>query len=1072
MSALKTLNSLLTIRLTTQETVPAQLANWTVKSGRVTFYVRDEFELDLSIADEDPSSQFYFIDLRFSFLPGARTLAEGHLRSYVEGRANDVLRREGLLACFEFLHEFVLEHKLTILRDQARDMVLGRWSSDTILCRSSRGVVVQYWAHRPGKKNWIEVAVNSGRLKRAEYSGQPIVSYLSLRWHRHGAEVQNHGIEIDTGNLSFEKLLKEVIARHTNYIFKETKRKLKASKVHTDARLTVKHRAHAFEPRECSLKVQISSKKTLIVQQDWISGRFMLSPPSFFSSQCEAQINSQREPATESALALEILRCNNTLDLIQMKAKSIGWRLNTFYKANQSTMLNLFGSDKVRYRFYTIAIWPQDFILAATASMDGDKFWLIETQDVPKNLTPEDWAARTDQPLKRALQIKYIDKPVVVLEPTMRDLIDLEKLGSLMIAQLFDIRRLSARKADHEQQPAAKEHPKRRIPELFVRFPIKQDQAHSPKQKMDDSWCNSVLKIHYPSISRSRRDACTVVVGRLRKPRPEIQALTGRMDSSLAFHPENGEFVFKVKTPIGKSSIAATEEKLHQLAGVIKFLDTASRYSLICTQISLTSMTFKYSAMTLSEAISMPDNDALAEQLSATISIPQDEKMKISFDKGNPHLYVADFLTRELAAPNGLDAVAATLRATLPTLSVINCIEAKHASNGGPPIFHCLPRSATCFSVRYGNKSIMLEFEIRLRDRRDIVLWLTLGRVEYINPGSAIWPTANASGPSGHPFVSVRSSPSNYKASPPPNKSPFSNQKDKKPLLNAPSNEKSARQEKPVNSLPPLRPDTLRAAWTSLTRERGDGWYGIASGLCVKLASIAPCILRIDDVFTSLFANAPSGPAPDALLASQAQTNGTTDTPAQGKAHAPVKEEQAEQQQQQQPQQPADANPSTASTATNKGPHPPTARPTGPSQPLPHTPSLKPTAQATNAQTAKPNAQSRPSALPVAGAAVAAAQPRSGHQGGGGGGGAATANMQARPAVGGRAGTHGGQKRTADMMGGGPAAGGQQQQAKKKRANGPGASSGGGNGPGVGGGGGGGGGGAGNKGAKEVITLD
>ena len=66
------------------------MRHWTVASGRVTFTVPEEFELDLSLANEDPSSQLYFIDLRLLFSPTS-DLPETYFRGYLESEINKVL---------------------------------------------------------------------------------------------------------------------------------------------------------------------------------------------------------------------------------------------------------------------------------------------------------------------------------------------------------------------------------------------------------------------------------------------------------------------------------------------------------------------------------------------------------------------------------------------------------------------------------------------------------------------------------------------------------------------------------------------------------------------------------------------------------------------------------------------------------------------------------------------------------------------------------------------------------------------------------------------------------------------
>src|ERR1700722_6388022 len=105
LKSLQNLNTLLSIRLNLHEydKIPLQFKDYSIKSGRVTFRVAGEFEVDLTIAEENPEKQFWFIDFRFLFTPAVSQLPE-HLRYMIENRVNAALEKDGLAGCYKFLH--------------------------------------------------------------------------------------------------------------------------------------------------------------------------------------------------------------------------------------------------------------------------------------------------------------------------------------------------------------------------------------------------------------------------------------------------------------------------------------------------------------------------------------------------------------------------------------------------------------------------------------------------------------------------------------------------------------------------------------------------------------------------------------------------------------------------------------------------------------------------------------------------------------------------------------------------------------------------------------------------------
>lgn len=221
MNTVEKLNTLLSIRLNLHEydNIPLQFKDYTIKSGRVTFRVAGEFEIDVTIGDEDPETQFWFIDFRFLFSPALSDMP-AHLRYHIEDRVNAALSKDGLSGCYKLLHEMVLTHKISEFRRQAVALASARWIEGLKVELLNRALSIQYWLDRfgpKGPKSWIILGVHSGRQK----TGLPdpkATSRLFIRWFRDGKEVKDVDIEMDTVNISAESLLKTVIAQHVNHI--------------------------------------------------------------------------------------------------------------------------------------------------------------------------------------------------------------------------------------------------------------------------------------------------------------------------------------------------------------------------------------------------------------------------------------------------------------------------------------------------------------------------------------------------------------------------------------------------------------------------------------------------------------------------------------------------------------------------------------------------------------------------------------------------------------------------------------------------------------------------------------
>ncbi|MCJ1281767.1 mediator complex subunit [Xylographa opegraphella] len=705
LTALRTINTLLHIRLNLHEIIPPALKNFSISSGRVTFHVKDEFELDLSIADEDPSSQLYFIDFRFSFSPCMTDIPAGWLRNEIEGKSNDVLRREGLAGCYNFLHDLVLTHKLRILRSQATDLARARWSENIKIEPVHRSLVVQYWLNRPGGKSWVEIGIRSGRMEKnlgSKNSGMPCIA---IRWHRNGKEVTEFEIDMSLGDLSMEGILKQIIALHTNYIFRETKRRLREWPIYAKKSFALKHKASATEPTNCHLKVQVTSASTVKIIQEPISGAFALIPSSALHSRLERDLNALRDPAAEAHSRIAFSRCIKGIEEIERRSRMLGWQSWKMQNPTQEVVKKHFGADVMRLSFFRPASWSKEWSLAISTSMAGDFWWVVEMREVPKNPSTAELASGQAQPIRSAFRIPIAPKDTLVSDPSYSVLSNVENTAAAIISQCIDCRELANAHIHHTQQKPPEPLDNVHVPDLLIFYEKQQVGERGPQTLTKiPPWCHDVVKSSFRGLSRSRTSVITIVSVRLRGTISNIATLTSTTSSSLAFHPTSGTVAFRLSTPIGQPSIPALLERLARIGRLIRFLDILKRRALPCSHISLSALTFTY-----------------APSLTATIRFETDAPMAIAFAPLNPHLRIQDFLASMLAAKPGLEYVTYILHLTLPLLRAFAAIEAA-PRNPASELF-VLPRAATWYRVRYEGPH--LAYEIRLRQRGDHVLWFS-----------------------------------------------------------------------------------------------------------------------------------------------------------------------------------------------------------------------------------------------------------------------------------------------------------------------------------------------------------
>lgn len=705
-NALRRINTLLSIRLNLQEDIPPVFRDYSISSGRATFRVVDEFDVDLSIADENPSSQLYFVDFRFAFSPTPPELPAGRLRDEIEGRANDVLKQGGLQGLFDFLHNFVLTHKLLVLRNQAHEMAKGYWSEHLQVEAVHRSVVLQYWSNRPGGKNWIEIGLKRGKEIRPFYSSKnQRISDIALRWFCNGKEVDNVTIDMKLGELSLSNIVKKIIALHTNFIFQEMAVNLNKMSLYAGGFMRCICNSSTTEPLDGSLLVQLTTSKAVKVVQEPISGRLAVLPASRLNSHAEYQLNRLASPATEGASQLAHLRSITSQEEVDASARSMRWEPVQSLNPGQETLQHLFPKNTQRSRFFRRQAWSTNWVLVFTTGLEGDSWWIVELIDKAASSGSATSSSTSGPRLRTAYKVASTDLLSPVTDPSYSALAQIERNAVGMISQYSDTRHLASSKIPHKVQLSAPSSMGTQTSTILFRFPGgRAPPLISTPGASSVPWANEIVKLDYRGLDSSNTSAIHMVSARMQKPVSDIEGLISAIPS-IHFHPTSGAFTFQVRAKVGETIIPNISRRLSAIGLLLDFVSTLQSHKLTFQRASLTQVDFIY--------------NKVPSLLKATIHFSPGGPMRISLAKPNPHIRIVDHLTARLK-PYGLPGVISVMRMTLGLVRALAEVEALHRDGG----VEVLTRSEQWYQLRYSAPYPKGGFDVRLEQRRDEIMWL------------------------------------------------------------------------------------------------------------------------------------------------------------------------------------------------------------------------------------------------------------------------------------------------------------------------------------------------------------
>lgn len=783
---LENLNTLLSIRLNLHDydKTPFQFRDYTIQSGRVTFRVAGEFEVDLTIANEDPEAQFWFIDFRFIFWPSLSDMTP-LLRLHIEEKVNEALRKDGLPGCYKYLHEMVLTHKISEFRRQAIELARGKWIEGVKVEVLNRSLCIQYWLDRypKGPKSWIIIGVYSGRPKN-NLPDPKASSRLFIRWFRDSKEVEDVEIPFDAVNISAEDLLKTVIAKHVNHILTSIHQKMQPKRLFTDHEAALLLSTSSTEPATSELRVQLTNILHLSVKIEPVTGRFILGPPSLMIADCQNRLNlKSQDAATDGHTYIEALRCNAIAEDVVKLGCSVGWTRVQNLAIKLDELKSVTSKDTLQTYWFTRSGWVENWYIVLSLSMSGERWLLIETY-IPFSLAASAdayiYSANSPTGLKIASCIKVPIRAISPV-PTYSFMSKLNIFSAALLSHYSNLKALHARRALHMVR-RDKGSKSASLPAIYVRLsdilPSKGKSARTKKE-----WAKDVVKLTFLGLdiiplksvgstasstpTPQPQQAKTLVQGnqpqstpaekekrspiqderafmvteaRMIVPLPKsITNINEVVDRDIAFDKESGSFAFRLRSKVGESVISDLIERVVRVEQLVDFVQVLRTHenSLKCETVSLGRIVFTYggNAAVLSTADSM-DLDNVPRTYRAVVDFSVAENtMVLLLERGNPHLRILDHLTKILNGTQGLDGVATLLRLTLPVLLGFDSIETEWTSLSEKGQATVFVRAADWHVIRYNifkplspnstsapnDRKVM--FDIRILHRKGVPYW-------------------------------------------------------------------------------------------------------------------------------------------------------------------------------------------------------------------------------------------------------------------------------------------------------------------------------------------------------------
>ncbi|KAL2866359.1 mediator of RNA polymerase II transcription subunit 14 [Aspergillus lucknowensis] len=694
---LRKVNRIISARLSLHEDIPLPFQTYRVHDGRVTFVVPGEFELDLSIGEEDIVSQFFFVDVRFLFDPPS-SIPAGRMFSELDLRVNDTLRNNGLAGCFDWLHNLVLTNKINILSQQASDLVRGLWHNVLRTELLHRTLVLQYWASRPGTKSWLEIGVQRRDGARNTHGRQP--PSLGLRWMRDGQEVDSRDIEFDGDNLSVERLLRSVIALHISHILSSAFTNIRGKQLYLSGTLSLCAHLTKTEPGDCQLHVQLTASRRLRVAIEPMSGSIILAATPNILERADTDRNADRPTIDDIVSRVGRLRCAAAIEEVESKVKMLGFESINPKKVKIDAR-KVFPPNVLRFSFFWHRLWDRGWLLGATSSLDGDYWYAVHAAHTDSAICSAQVICNTLLPVQRSGYSSLADlghclSGILAIYANARFLEDLQRV------KFFPpLDKLKLETSLH-------------VPDLMIRYePANLPQALQialPAGFKKRIFIKDTVRLAFHGIDQYSNVCMMVAYGNLCISSRAFSALVPKEDRTLAFPKSGTRFALRLPASPGYPVVLALLENLQRLECVLSIHEIFQRKKIETRSLSLSRMHFAYgprrdlsAQLEIGTSQFLPPSGLDPVRLASRMDHLFHLRLGIRFDHLNPHRRIQGPLASNLNRPTvdaGLDTLAELLSFTLPLMRALDRLMANPTKNE-PLKLHITARNAKSFQIDY-----------------------------------------------------------------------------------------------------------------------------------------------------------------------------------------------------------------------------------------------------------------------------------------------------------------------------------------------------------------------------------
>ncbi|KAJ5757837.1 uncharacterized protein N7511_006531 [Penicillium nucicola] len=728
------LNRIISVRLTLHDSVPHALRHYRVHDGRVTFTVPGEFELDLSVAEISTSSQFFFVDIRFLFSPSS-PIPEGRILNELDAKINEILRNDGLMGCFNFLHGLVLTNKINIMFRQATDLARGLWSDALRIELLHRTLVIQYWPQRAGPKSWLEIGVNSGH--RGSKSSNPIsrTSHLGLRWMRDGQSAITDAIKFDTDDLSMERILRSVVALHTSHILFTAFTTLKRHLLFAKHTLSLQAQLSSTEPGDCHLNVQLTASRSVRVSIEPMSGFIILCVTPNVPERLDTDRTIHKSSIEEILSRVSRLRCTTAVDEIESGTKALGLE-TVSQRVLGLDPRKLFPLGVMRSVFFVHQLWNRQWVAAATSSMDGDRWWLVQ-------LRPNG-TAKVSPPYNVGENGITLPRAHVISEnfvPTQERL-DYTTCAELVHA-LTGILAIHANACYLAELPGLRFLPPLRelqmqsdltVPDLLISYnPSTLPTALRialPSGVNRQSQFKEMVRLAFHGIDSNSRSIIVVAHGTFKNRIKSLVPLISKTDPVLITEDKGAGFALRLVVPAGHSVIVGLFERLQRLECVLSILQSLIQNGMEPRSLSLSQIAFAYGKEAKSLAsfdigVSGPILTDFVDMAALSKSQPLFHlQLGIKFERSSPHRRIQEALAVALNhrfTETGVGSILYLMSFTLPLLQSFDHIT-NSPNQTDSPMAYITVRGPTEYQIHYPR--LNSRFRLNTIKHQDEVVWI------------------------------------------------------------------------------------------------------------------------------------------------------------------------------------------------------------------------------------------------------------------------------------------------------------------------------------------------------------